>query len=145
LTLASSAMADESNAVKAYKEQVKGPIFAWSSQMSNRVAAYGKLREDLAKLKKTDPAYAAKKAQAIELFRIMNSDSNAASLAILGLVAHTSDKSEISALPGYVKGLIDAKGKSFKDKGIIVNTTALWGGKENTEGPVIVTITLGDI
>ena len=75
----------------------------------------------------------------------MNSDSNTAALAIQGIVAHTSDKAEISALPGFVKGLVDAKGKSFQDKGIIVNTTAQWGGKENTEGPVFVSITLGDI
>jgi hypothetical protein len=40
LTLASSAMADESNGAKAYKALVKGPIDSWASQMSNRVAVY---------------------------------------------------------------------------------------------------------
>jgi hypothetical protein len=142
LAFASSAKADDSDGVRMYKTQVTNIVGMWGQQLRPLSANLAKVKEDLAKLKAGDSAYATKKAEAKTIYAMMQQQTAMIVGQINTSPVHTADKSESAALPDFVKKLIDDKARSFKNTKVMAN--ASWGGKD-TDGAVTVSIAVFDL
>jgi hypothetical protein len=144
LMLASSAMADESDAVKSYKFQVTSIVTSWAFGLSTHTPVLDQLKQEMAKLKPSDSAYKEKKDKAIAILRLMGVETAGAAGQINGIPpVHVANKDEGSALAGFVKGVIADKTKSLK--GIKIITSPFWAAKNDTEGFVQVNLTIAEI
>jgi hypothetical protein len=138
LTLASSAMAEDSKEVANYKSQITSIITTWAFGLSTHTPVFAKLKEDMAKLKASDPAYNEKKDKAISILRLMGVETAGAAAQISGIPVHVANKDESSALAGFIKGAVADKTRSLRVIKIVAD--ANWHPKNDTDGTMMVSL-----